>query len=79
MPDQQILCDCYVDINGLDCAVPFAKLNEALAALAAGQTLMATSWKQALQRDIPAFCRQKNVSLVEQGKTDGQYYFMIRK
>jgi len=70
-------CDIYVDISGTDCAVPFSKLNDALAILQAGQTLLAVSKKQALQNDIPAFCRQRNVQLLDQGEIDGQLYFLI--
>ncbi len=79
MSDASIPCDMFVDISGLDCAVPFSKLTEALAVLADGQVLMAVSQKQALQSDIPAFCRQKNLTLLEQGEMDNQFYFLIKK
>ncbi len=79
MTDASIPCDMYVDINGLDCAVPFSKLSQALDKLEAGKTLMAVSYKQALQKEIPAFCRQKKLTLVDQGAMDGQLYFLIRK
>ena len=59
MSIDSIACDLYVDISGTDCAVPFSKLNDALDALLPGKTLLAVSRKQALQSDIPAFCRQK--------------------
>lgn len=73
-----IVCDLYVDISGTDCAVPFSKLNDALEVLQPGQTLMAVSKKQALQSDIPAFCRQRNIQLIDQGEIDDQLYFLIR-
>jgi len=73
-----IPCDLFVDISGSDCAVPFSKLNDALAALQTGQTLMAVSGKQALQNDIPAFCRQKQLQLLDQGEMDGMFYFLIK-
>lgn len=79
MSIESISCDMYVDISGADCAVPFSKLNDALSALQPGQTLMAVSAKQALQSDIPAFCRQCDVELVDQGEVDEQYYFLIKK
>jgi len=43
-----------------------------------GQTLMAVSTKQALQSDIPAFCRQRNLQLVDQGEVEEMYYFLIK-
>ncbi len=73
-----IACDLYVDISGTDCAVPFSKLNDALDALLPGQTLLAVSRKQALQNDIPAFCRQKNLQLLDQGENGGEFYFLIQ-
>ena len=73
-----IPCDLFVDISGTDCAVPFSKLNDALEELSAGQTLMAVSRKQALLSDIPAFCRQRNLQLVDQGEVDDQFYFLIK-
>ena len=73
-----IPCDLFVDISGTDCAVPFSRLSDALEVLLPGQTLMAVSKKQALQSDIPAFCRQRGLQLVDQGEVDGQFYFLIR-
>jgi len=74
-----IPCDLFVDISGTDCAVPFSKLNDALEVLLPGQILMAVSQKQALQNDIPAFCRQRNLQLVDQGEAENQFYFLIKK
>jgi len=73
-----IPCDIFVDISGTDCAVPFSKLNDALAALLPGQSLLAVSKKQALQNDIPAFCRQRDLQLVDQGEVDEMFYFLIK-
>ena len=73
-----IPCDLFVDISGADCAVPFSKLNDALEVLTLGQTLMAVSRKQALQSDISAFCRQRNLQLIDQGEADDQFYFLIQ-
>lgn len=72
-----IPCDLFVDISGTDCAVPFSKLNDALEVLQPGQTLMAVSGKQALLSDIPAFCRQRNLQLIDQGEMDDMFYFLI--
>ena len=72
-----IPCDLFVDISGTDCALPFSKLSDALEVLLAGQTLMAVSGKQALVSDIPAFCRQRNLQLLDQGEMDEMFYFLI--
>lgn len=73
-----IPCDLFVDISGTDCAVPFSKLSEALEVLLPGQTLMAVSGKQALLSDIPAFCRLRDLQLVDQGEMDEVFYFLIQ-
>ena len=73
-----IPCDLFVDISGTDCAVPFSKLNDALQVLLPGQTLMAVSKKQALLSDIPAFCRQRDLQLIDQGEIDDMFYFLIK-
>ena len=73
-----IPCDLFVDISGSDCALPFSRLNDALEVLLPAQTLMAVSTKQALQSDIPVFCRQRNLQLVDQGEMDEMYYFLIK-
>ena len=78
MDIDSIACDLYVDISGTDCAVPFSKLNDALDALLPGKTLLAVSRKQALQSDIPAFCRQKNLQLLDQGESGDEFYFLIQ-
>ena len=74
-----IPCDLFVDISGTDCAVPFSKLNDAILVLLPGQTLMAVSKKQALKSDISAFCRQRNLQLLDQGELDEQVYFWINR
>ena len=73
-----IPCDLFVDISGTDCALPFSKLSDALEVLLPGQTLMAVSGKQALVSDIPAFCSQRNLQLLDQGEMDEMFYFLIR-
>ena len=78
MSIDSIPCDLFVDISGTDCALPFSKLNDALDVLLPDQILMAVSAKQALQSDIPAFCRQRKLQLVDQGEMDGMFYFLIR-
>lgn len=74
-----IPCDIFVDISGTDCALPFSKLNDALEVLLPGQTLLAVSKKQALQNDMPVFCRQRNLQLADQGEMDEMLYFLIKQ
>jgi TusA-related sulfurtransferase len=74
-----IPCDLFVDISGTDCALPFSNLSDALEVLLPGQTLMAVSGKQALVSDIPAFCRQRKLQLLDQGEMDEMFYFLIQQ
>ncbi len=73
-----IPCDLYVDISDCDCMLPNSRLSDALAALLPEQTLMATSKKQALLTDIPAFCQQRSLLLVDHGEADDMLYFLIQ-
>lgn len=70
--------DLFVDISGLDCGAPFFKLTEAVEALEADKTLLAVTQKAAMKSDVPSYCRQMNLVLVEQGEYGEQYYFLIR-
>ena len=72
-----IPCDLFVDISGTDCSLPSSKLNDALEVLLPGQTLMAVLAKQMLVSDIPAFCRQHGLELVDRGEMDDLFYFLI--
>jgi len=74
-----IACDLYVDISGTDCAAPNSKISDALQVLLPGQTLMAVSKKQGLLSDVPAFCQQQNLQLVDQGEIDDMFYFLIKR
>jgi len=77
MSIHSIPCDLYVDISGADSALPFSRLNDALDVMQPGQTLMAVSNKTALQTDMPEFCQQHNLALLEQGEVDEELYFLI--
>lgn len=72
-------CDMFVDISGLDCALPFSKLTESIEALDDNKILMAVSQKTAMLSDVAAYCRQMKLELLEQGEDGDQYYFLIRK
>lgn len=74
-----IECSMYVDISAQDCAAPFSKLSEAVAVLAPGKMLMAVAQKEALLCDVPGYCRQMQLELVDQGEDEQQFYFLIQK
>ena len=54
-------------------------MSEAIEALAPGRTLLAVSQKVAMKSDIPAYCRQMDLKLIERGEDNEQYYFLIKK
>jgi TusA-related sulfurtransferase len=72
-----IPCDLFVDISGSDCTLPSSRLNDALEVLLPGQTLMAVSGKRALLSDIPAFCRDRKLRMLDSGEMDDMFYFLI--
>lgn len=77
MSIDSIPCNLFVDISGIDCAAPASRLSDALEVLLPGQRLLVVSSKQALQTDIPTFCQQRDLQLVDQGEVDEQLYFLI--
>jgi TusA-related sulfurtransferase len=74
-----IPCDLFVDISGSDCNLPSSKLHDAIEVLLPGQSLMAVSAKHTLVSDVPTFCRQHSLELVERGDMDDMFYFLIRQ
>ena len=72
-------CDVYVDISGPDFGKPFIKLTKTVEALELGKTVLAVTKAVAMQNEVPAYCRQKNLELIEQVEHKGTYYFLIRK
>lgn len=78
MSVDSIPCDIYVDISNADCHLPFSRLSDALEVLQVGQTLLAVLNRQALLTDIPTYCQQRKVRLVEHGEVDAMFYFVIR-
>ena len=78
MSVDSIPCDLFVDISGTDCTEPSSRLHDALEVLQPGQTLMAVSQKRALVTDIPAYCRQQDLRLTDQGEMDDMFYFLIQ-
>ena len=79
MSIKSLAYDLLVDISGLDCGAPFSRLTEAVETLEPGKTLCAVTQKAAMQSDVPSYCRQMNLVLVEQGEDKEQFYFLIRK
>lgn len=74
-----IECSMYVDISGSDCAAPSSKLSEAIAALEPSMKVLAVAKKEAMISDVPAYCQQMNLELLEKGEDDQQFYFLIKK
>jgi len=79
MDIESLSCDVYVDISGPDFGKPFTKLTKAIEALEPDKTLLAVTDAVAMQNEVPAYCRQKKLELVEQVEHNGRYYFLIRK
>lgn len=74
-----IPCDMYVDISGVDCALPDSKLTDAVSVLEAGKSLLAVCAKELLKTDIVEYCNAMNLNLAERGETEREFYFLIKK
>jgi TusA-related sulfurtransferase len=79
MDISSIACDMYVDISGPDFGKPFTKLTKSVEALEPGKILLAVTKAVAMQNEVPAYCRQMNLKLIEQLEHKGTYYFLMRK
>jgi len=70
--------DVKIEISNMDCGSRFSRLAEAIGDIPSGKNLLLTQ-NVAILSDVPAYCRLKGLVLVEQGKDDAQYYFLIKK
>jgi len=71
--------DTILDARGLLCPLPVLKARKALRPLPAGATLRVLTDDPAARIDIPHFCAEAGLDLLEQGSDDGHEVFVIRK
>ncbi len=65
--------------EGLSCPMPLLKAKQGLSAIEIGDKLTISATDAGALRDIPAFIRQTNHTLLSTETVDDVYYFMIQK
>ncbi len=68
-----------VDASGLFCPEPVMLLHNKIRDLDAGRRLRIVATDPSTSRDIPKFCLYLGHELLEQGRRDGKYIYLIRK
>ena len=71
--------DKTLDTSGLLCPEPVMMLHKAVKEVAIGELIEVIATDPSTQRDIPKFCLFLGHELVEQKKTDTQYFYYVRK
>lgn len=71
--------DKTLDTSGLLCPEPVMMLHKAVKEVATGELIEVIATDPSTQRDIPKFCLFLGHELVEQKKTDTQYFYYVRK
>ena len=71
--------DREVDARGLNCPLPILRTKKALNDMLSGQLIRVTATDPASVRDFEPFSRQTGNALVEQGESDGAFWFVLRR
>ncbi len=86
MSDQQmaprarvVTADIELDCRGLLCPLPVYMAGQALGRLGSGQTLRVTCTDPGSLADIPAFARQRNLTLLSVSEIAGAFQFDLKR
>lgn len=77
-PDFTVAPDVVLDVTGLNCPMPLLKTRQQLRGLDPGVVLLVRASDPGARRDIPAWLRQTQHSLVQSDEHDGVLHFLIR-
>jgi tRNA 2-thiouridine synthesizing protein A len=68
-----------LDLKGLACPLPIVKTSKAMRDLRSGEVLEAFATDPGSVPDFNAWCRATGNELLESGREDGVFHFVIRK
>lgn len=68
-----------IDCRGLCCAQPICTLTAGLAQVSPGEIVLVVANKSSMSREVPAYCRQTNHTLLDQCAEGGLFKFWIQK
>lgn len=73
------MADQELDTRGLNCPVPIMRAKKAMDSLASGQTLRIVATDPGTVRDFEAFAKTTGNKLLESGKANGEFTFLLMK
>lgn len=68
-----------LDCRGLNCPLPVINTKKAIVGLKPGELLKVTATDPGSVADMAAFSRRTGNAIVEQGQSEGVYFFVFRK
>lgn len=71
--------DVILDAREERCPMPLLKLKLALAKMSSGDVICVYATDEGSLRDIPHYLELVGLPLLEQGESEGSYYFVIAK
>ena len=71
--------DKEVDARGLNCPLPVLRTKKALNDMKSGQVLRIVATDPGSVRDFETFSRQTGNVLLEQGESDGAFWFLLQR
>jgi len=71
--------DVEVDARGLNCPLPILRAKKALSQMQSGQTVRVLATDPGSVKDFQAFAKQTGNELVEQGESDQEFEFFLRR
>jgi len=71
--------DHFIDTKGMCCSAPVVHLSKEFKTVKSGGIVLVVSDKEAMIKDIPAYCSLTKYELIKQEEKDGLLQFWIRK
>jgi tRNA 2-thiouridine synthesizing protein A len=71
--------DREVDARGLNCPLPVLRTKKALNDMQSGQVVRIVATDPGSVRDFEAFARQTGNALLDQGESDGTFWFLLKR
>ena len=71
--------DHEIDTTGLVCPEPLMLVRNRIRGMRTGEVLRVRATDPSTERDLANFCRFMNHEMLDLGRRDHEYYFVIRK
>jgi tRNA 2-thiouridine synthesizing protein A len=68
-----------LDLKGLACPIPVVRVGKAMKTINIGEILEALATDPGVMMDIPAWCRSTGHEMVEIGRVEGVFRFVLRR